>query len=64
MGNITSNYHNNQIYECNECNETFKLAHQYYIHCYKEHEIPIPKLDSELGIIEEIDDILLSNYQQ
>jgi len=62
----TSNHNNyvNQQYECNECHETFKLAHQYYIHCYKEHEIPLPKLDSELGIIEEIDDILLSSYQQ
>jgi transposase InsO family protein len=61
FNNVNSN---NKNYECDECTETFKLAHNYYIHRYKEHDIPIPKLDSELGIIEEIDDIVLSDYQE
>ena len=59
--NIRSNTY---TYTCDECNMSFTQAHQYYIHCYKKHEVPIPKLDSELGIIEEIDDLLLAKYQE
>ena len=60
---VNINNNNKNEYACSDCTETFKLAHKYYIHCYKEHGMPIPKLDSELGIIDEIDDVELFDMQ-
>ena len=61
-----NNFHDNnkhEQYECKECSKMFSSEHEYYIHQYKDHNILLPKLDSELGIIDEIDDTLLSTYQ-
>jgi hypothetical protein len=51
-------------FECEECNIICKSEHEYYIHKYKEHNILLPTLDSEIGLINEIDNSLLKIYQE
>jgi len=54
----------NTQYECDECNILFDNEHEYYIHRYKEHDIMLPRLDSDIGIVQEIDDNILKAYQE
>ncbi|MBS1650721.1 MAG: DDE-type integrase/transposase/recombinase, partial [Bacteroidetes bacterium] len=51
-------------FECEECNIIYKSEHEYYIHKYKEHNILLPTLDSDMGLINEIDDTLMKSYQE
>jgi len=66
MKNNNNNNKNNddENYTCEICNLDHDSYHQFLVHQHNEHQIPLPKLDSEIGMIDEIDDSLLEKEQQ
>jgi transposase InsO family protein len=51
-------------FQCAMCGKVLKTEHDFYVHGHNEHQIPVPKLDSEMGLIDEIDDKLLARHQK
>jgi len=51
-------------YKCDTCEyHTYNLSN-YHIHRYREHEIAMPKLDSEINIIEETNKEVIKTFQR
>jgi len=51
-------------YVCDVCEQDQLNQSAYHIHRFQQHQLPIPRLDSEIGVVEETKQDLIKTYQR